>query len=97
MHNFLCQIVSIFLLCILPKLLTTWRTQFCVITYSLLNFDVAYTTRTNLILWLNLNYKKLLKCVDTTEFLCINLNFEKSLKCADTLAIFISDTNYKSC
>ena len=88
--------MSIFLLCILTKLLTTWRTHFYVITYSLLNFDLADTIRTNLILWLNLNYKKPQKCVDTTEFLCINLSYEKSLNCADTLAIFISDTNYKS-
>ena len=42
-------------------------------------FDLAYYTRlVNLILLLNLNYKRLLKCVDITNFLHTNLNYEKA-------------------
>ena len=40
-------------------------------------FYLAYTTRTNQILWLNLNCKILLKCVDTTNFLCKNLTYKR--------------------
>ena len=57
-HHFLCQTVSILLLYMPPKLLTTGINQICVITYpNLFIFDLAYTTRTKLILWSNLNYK----------------------------------------
>ena len=43
----------------IPKLLTTWLTQFCAITHpNSFIFNLTYTTRTNTIFRLNLNYKK---------------------------------------
>ena len=69
-NNFLCQTVPIILLYILSKLLTTWLTQLCVTKYpNSFMYDLAYTTRTNLILWLILKYKKLLKFVNITSYL----------------------------
>ena len=48
-------------------------------TYPQLIFDLAYyTLLVNLILLLNLNYKRLLKSVDITNFLHTNLSYEKA-------------------
>ena len=42
------------------QLLTTWITQFCVITYpNSFIFDLGYTIHPNPILWMNLKLKKL--------------------------------------
>ena len=40
-------------------------------------FNLVYTTRVNLIEWLNWNYKKLLKCVDISDVLHGNLDNKK--------------------
>ena len=76
-HNALCQTVSIFRLHILPKLLTTYLTQFCVISYPQLIFifNLAYNARTDVILWSSLNHRKLRQCVDTSNFLPLPTNF----------------------
>ena len=80
MYNFLHKIYNFYTtLFSESKLLTTWLTQFCVITYAnLFIFDFPGIIRVNSILWLNLNYKNLLKFVHTTNILCINLNYNKS-------------------
>ena len=46
---------------------TTQATHYLPTPISFIS-DLAYITRINPILWLNLNYKKLLKCVNTTNF-----------------------------
>ena len=46
---------------------TTQTTHYLPTPISFIS-DLAYITRTNPILWSNLNYKKLLKCVNTTNF-----------------------------
>ena len=64
-------------------------------------FHLAYTTCINLILWSNLNYEKLLKCLNTTILLrltldCKNLTvtycfwfkLQNLLKCANTNNLF---------
>ena len=48
-------------------------------TSNLFIFDLVYTTRTDPILRLNLNNKKLLKCANNTNFLCINLDYKKNV------------------
>ena len=55
--------------------------------------DLTYTTDRKLILCSNLNYKKLLKCVNTTNSLHTNLKYKNIYKSADTPTIFISDLN----
>ena len=47
-------------------------------TYLFIFFESAHTTRNNPIRYLNLNYKKLLKCVDITNFKHMNFNYKKS-------------------
>ena len=42
-YAFIRQTVSIFLLCVLPKVLNTWLFQFCVITYPQLIYFWLYT------------------------------------------------------
>ena len=85
---FLFQIMSKTSFSILPKLLTTWLTKFYVITHSnLFISDLVYTNCTNPILWLNLNYTKLLKCDNASNFLLMNLNHKK-LKVLKTLYLF---------
>ena len=82
-HNFLSQTAEIpifHIICMLPKLLTTWITQFCFITLPNLFLDLAYTNRTNSILHFNINYKKVLKFVGTSNLLCMNSNYSKKLK-----------------
>ena len=64
MNNFLYQTAPKL------KLLTTWLTLFCVSAHpSLFIFDLVYTTRNTL--WLNLNYKKMLKFVNTINWLTL--------------------------
>lgn len=70
MYNFLYQTIP------KSKLLTIWLSQFCVITYpNLFISDLAYTTVINLILRSNINYEKLLKCDNTTNYLRKNLSY----------------------
>ena len=81
MYNFLCQIV--------PKspfyILFTYYPNFTdPVLYhyppnNSFTFDLANTTCINIVLWLNLNYKKLLKCVFIINFLRMNLKY-KTLK-----------------
>ena len=40
-------------------------------SFNLFSFELNYTTRIKLILWSNLKYKKLIKGVDTTNFLTL--------------------------
>ena len=76
MINFLCHTSSKSTFYVLAKLITTWVTQFCVVSHpSLFVSDLVYTIRFNPILWLNLNYKNLQKYVDTTNFLRMNLYY----------------------
>ena len=52
----------------------------CHYPLQLIYFLLSYATRTNSTLRSNLNYKKLLNCVNTTNFLLVNLNYEFTLK-----------------
>ena len=79
MHNFLRQVVPIFPLYILfiyyPNYLLLYQPNIVSLpTPNLFIFDIAYTTHINLISPSNLNYKKVLKCVGTTNFVHPNLN-----------------------
>ena len=76
-NTFLCQTVPKSTFHILPKLLSTWLTQFCVTTHpNLVISDLAYTNFTNPISRSNVNYKKLLKYVNTTKFFRTNVKYE---------------------
>ena len=74
MNTVLCQTVLKSSFCILAKLLTTGPTRFYVITQlSSFTSDLSYTTGNNPILRINLNYKKLLKCINATNLWSIIL------------------------
>lgn len=63
----------------LLKLLNTWLTQFCIIIQpNLFIYNLAYTTRTEPVFLVHLNYENMLKCVNTTNFLSMILNFRKA-------------------
>ena len=69
-HNFPCQTVRTFPLYILftynPNyLLLEWSKFASLPTPNSFRFHLVYTTCIKLIQWSNLNYKKLLKCVNT--------------------------------
>ena len=53
------------------------ETKNLLIAPNSLILDLAYATHIELILWSNLNYKKLLKYVDYSNFLHTNLNYKK--------------------
>ena len=64
---------------ILPNPLATWLTQFCINTRpTIFISDLAYTACTNPLSQSNLSYKKLIKCSDTTNFICMSLNYRKA-------------------
>ena len=72
MNNLLYETILKLSFHIVPTLITTWLTQFCIIThpYSFkFVFDLIFDTRSNPILRLNLNYKKLLKSVNTIKYI----------------------------
>ena len=64
---------------ITPKLLTTWLNNFVSLpTLNSFMIYLGYTTRINLILQPNLYYKKVLKCVDYSNFLRTSLNYKNA-------------------
>ena len=92
-NDFLCQIVAKSSFYLLLKLITTWLTQLCNITKpKLFVFDLASTTNPNL--QLNLNYKKLLKYVNTINFVFTNLNYKKSKNVSIPLSYFLQSITF---
>ena len=80
---FLCQAVPkspfYILLTYYPNYLLLYQPNFLSLSNSNKCIsDLYYTTVTNSILGSNLNYKKLLKCVNTINFLCTNFNYKKA-------------------
>ena len=83
MHNFLCQAVPkspfYILLTYYPNHLLLYWSNFLLLSNSNKCIsDLDYSTITNSILRSNLNYKKLLKCVNTINVLCTNFNYKKA-------------------
>ena len=91
MHNFLYQTKFTYYLDIVPKT-TYYSSDPNLCHYPSTNsfiYDLLYASGINPILQSNLNYKKLLKCDNFTNFLCTNLNYKKlKLLKSSTLIIF---------
>ena len=55
------------------------KSQKCPNTLNIFISDLADTTRTNPILWSNLNYEKTRKCADASAIIISDLNFKSCL------------------
>ena len=100
MHNFLCETIqySHYIYYLHTTQTTSYQTNPVLCHYqprTCLFLTQLYYSHQPKELQSNLNYKKLLKCVHTTNFSLTNLNNKEAKKCPDAPTIFISNLNYK--